>query len=131
MELNTRDLSARKSVKIDGHDYVVRREGAGDDMRLNTVLAQMRKLVDSVSKKEESYKDLLSLAELQADGIRVVSRRYDDGGDGTKAFELISNLSGDERVEIERQIFGEPLGEALAILDKIDDEAKKADEPVS
>lgn len=131
LELNTTDLASRKKVKIDGHIYTVRPSGAGDDMKLNMVLAQLKKLAEKADKnKNETAKDITTIAELQKQAIKVVSDRYDDGGDGSKAFDLITRLSPTDRYALEAQIFDlVPLEEissldTLAEIEKAKPEAK-------
>lgn len=130
LELHTKDLDSRKQAKIDGHVYTIRPAGAGDDMKLNVVLAKIKANAEKVTRKKvETAKDIAEVAELQAEAIRVVSARYDDGGDGSKAFELISTLSPVDRYKIEEQVFDLVPLESIASLKTLEkvEETKKAE----
>lgn len=120
LELQTQSLESRKQVKIDGHVYTVRPAGAGDDMKLNLVLAKIKRLAEKANKtKKESAKDIEEVAQLQKEAIQVVSSRYDDGADGSIALELISKLSPADRYSIEAKIFDLVPLEAIASLDTL------------
>lgn len=122
LEFNTKDFSTRKTVKIDGHVYHVRPSGAGDQLKLDRVLSKLTALQESVrkSKRSEGAAELQQIVKLQEEGIRIVSDRYDDGEGGKKSFELILNMSVDERINLERAIFGQVSQEDIATIEGLE-----------
>lgn len=130
LELNTNDLGTRPSVMIDGHPYTVRQEGAGDSLKINELLRDTKKVQEEFTKsksKEETSKDLENLVDLQSRMIKIIAARYDDGGDGSKSYDLISKLSNQERMLLERKIFGQN-GESLVALDEVEQVLKEETE---
>lgn len=132
LEFNTKNLETRKRVKIDGHEYSVRPAGAGDDMKMNIVLAKLKKLDEEIvaTKRDTTAKDYEAIALIQKEGIKIVSDRYDDGGNGTKSFKLISSLAGIERIELEKHIFGLVALDSIASLEGLDEVEAKAQEAI-
>lgn len=132
LEFNTKDLSTRVEAKIDGHVYRVRPSGAGDQLKMDRVAAKLTALSEAIARrknKAETAKDLEAIVALQEEGIRIVSDRYDDGVGGKKSFNLILNMSAEERIKMERAIFGEVAPEDIATLEdlgKVEATAKKA-----
>lgn len=120
LEFNTKDFSTRKAVKIDGHVYHVRPSGAGDQLKLDRVSQKLMDLAEQIKRrkdKTETAKDLEQIVKIQEEGIRIVSDRYDDGEDGKKAFDLILSMSTEERINLERAIFGQVSPEEIATLE--------------
>lgn len=106
-EINTKDLKTRVKIKIDGHDYTVRRLGAGEQLQLN----QYRREHASVSKKSKQSKDLdkleAELDRLQVKMLDMFVKIFDDGADGTKSKNLVYSLDVLEITELLAEIFAE------------------------
>lgn len=134
IELNTNDLGTRPEVTIDGTIYVVRQEGAGDSMKINEILRDTKRVQEEFKKSksnEETSKDYDNLIELQSRAIKIVAARYDDKGDGSKSFDLISRLSHKERALLEEKIFGNSGDSLVALADvekTVKEETEKQDE---
>lgn len=111
LEINTSELKGRVKVKIDGHEYTVRKLGAGEELALSQLLRE----ADVLAKKEEkSQKDKsLSITEdEQKRGIEMMEQYFDtmvglfdDGGDQSKSRQLLDGLSTDEQKEVYEMIF--------------------------
>lgn len=99
LTISTKDLKSRKNVEIDGHHYIVRRFGAGEQLSLNQLLREANKVQDS----GDEDKALSIFGQV----IDIFAGVFDDGGDGSKSRELISRLSQEEIEELFKQIFPE------------------------
>jgi len=109
LELNTSDFGLQVEVKIDGHPYRVRRLGAGEELKLGSLLRKMRKLLREMAKPEVSDQRTDQIEkevdDLEQESIRVIALTFNDGGDGSKSLDLISRLSHEDRTTMIRKIF--------------------------
>lgn len=105
IEIATKKLTTRKKVLIDGHEYTVRKLGAGDELAISQILRQLEKLQEKARKGALTSKDEDLFTELQEKSLKIYADTFDDGGDGSKSLELISGLSYDERTEVYDLIF--------------------------
>lgn len=105
IEINTNKLATRKFVKIDGHDYTVRKLGAGDELAISQIIRTLNRLQDKAKDGTFTAKDEAKFTELQERSLKIYAATFDDGGDGSKSLELISRLSYDERTEVYDLIF--------------------------
>jgi hypothetical protein len=108
LQISTNKLSQRKHVEIDGHYYIVRRIGAGDQLTFSQYMRELEVL----DKKEKSGNKLTEseikrVTEIEAAALDISAGCFDDQGDGSKSKELVRNLSSDELAEIMRQVFDE------------------------
>lgn len=108
-QISTNKLSGRKHVEIDGHYYIVRKMGAGDQLTLSQCMREL----DFLAKKENSKTGLTEednsrLAEIERISLDLTVRCFDDQEDGTKAKKLIESLTPDEITEIMDRIFNGP-----------------------
>lgn len=110
LEISTSALKTRKKVQIDGHGYTVRRLGAGEQLTLNQMLREAKKLEAGL---KDSPDDALEAKaeELSQKMIDVFAGLFDDGGDGSKSKALIASLNEFEIQELFIQIFGESNAE--------------------
>lgn len=115
LQINTKDLKARKNVEIDGHPYVVRRFGAGEQLTLNQLMRDASKIQDKLKDSESSsQEDEEKALDLFKQVIDIFAGIFDDGGDGNKSRELVSKLSQEELSELFNQIFPEAKDEATS-----------------
>lgn len=114
LQINTRELKSRKKVLIDGHEYLVRRLGAGEEL----TLSQMMRKLDKLSKKEDdntlSDTEQEEALKLARDTLDILAGTFDDGGDGKKAKALIEGLNSEELKEIYDTIFADAEPEPAA-----------------
>jgi hypothetical protein len=131
LEINTRDLSTRRKALIDGHEYVVRRLGAGDEL----AVSQMSRRAQELLKIAKESKDGNLTPELQKElddlserSLKIYASTYDDGGDGSRSLALVKSLSIAERVIMHNTIFVEPT--LNDVIDNEVDHGKATDEAV-
>lgn len=105
-KISTNSLTSRKNVEIDGHPYVVRKFGAGEQLRLNQLLREADGLEKELKKATEaSPAQEQQLADLGEEIMALFSNCFNDGEDGTKSRTLINSLNQDEVQELFNQIF--------------------------
>lgn len=107
LQINTNNLNTRKKVEIDGHLYTVRRYGAGEQLELNRLLRQAEKLSKKLESGKGTAEEEVKAETLSSRMIDLFAGLFDDGGDGTKARQLVSSLSQTEIKLMFEQIFEE------------------------
>jgi hypothetical protein len=108
LQISTNRLSQRKNVEIDGHHYIVRRMGAGDQLSISQYMRELTALSKKETDNKLTKQDQDRVAEIELEALKISARCFDDQGDGTKALELVKSLSPDELTEMMQQIFDEP-----------------------
>lgn len=108
LQLSTNKLSQRKNVEIDGHHYIVRRMGAGDQLTVNQYMRELTVLGKKEQKEELNQEELDRVAEIESEALKISARCFDDQGDGTKSLALVKSLTPEELSELMSQIFDEP-----------------------
>lgn len=108
LQLSTNKLSQRKNVEIDGHHYIVRRMGAGDQLSVSQYMRELSALGKKEQNQELSQKELDRVAEIELEALQISARCFDDQGDGTKSLALVKSLTPEELTELMSQIFDEP-----------------------
>lgn len=105
LNINTNNLSQRKHVEIDGHYYIVRRMGAGDQLSISGYMRELEKL--SVKEKSSKLTDaeLKKVAEIENASLEIAARCFDDQEDGNKSLALVKALTPEELQELMSQIF--------------------------
>ncbi len=106
--ISTNKLSQRKHVEVDGHYYIVRRIGAGDQLTFSQYMRELEKL-DKIEKSGNKLTkaETRRVLEIEASALDISAGCFDDQGDGSKSKELVRNLSSDELAELMKQIFDE------------------------
>lgn len=105
LQINTSSLNSRKNVEIDGHPYVVRQMGAGEELTYRQLMRTLEKL----AKKEETTplteEELIEIDEITSSIMDTMAGCFDDGGDGSRSKKLVASLSEGELTELMSQIF--------------------------
>lgn len=115
LEITTSQLKARKKVEIDGHPYVVRKLGAGEQLALNQLLRKAKALGQKLSDGENAEQDEIEAENLSEKMVSILVGLFDDGGDGSKSRALVSSLNETEMAELFAQIFPEDNNETPAV----------------
>lgn len=120
IELNIQDLRKRAKIKFsgspEGHVFAIRRETPGDELALSELSRKRSKLIikvtelqqkslnsdemapeekDSITKEIEEV--IAEIDTFEQEELKIKSRIYDDGGDGTLSALLYNELSADDR----------------------------------
>ena len=103
--ISTNDLGTRKVVNIDGHDYTVRKLGAGEDLDVAQITRESITLLEKATSENWGEEEAKQLETLKAKALDIYTRTFDDGGDGSKSRELMSRLSDEERNKLYAMIF--------------------------
>lgn len=113
LEINTGQLRNRKKVLIDGHEYTVRKLGAGEELQIG----QMAREMEHIQKKGKKIteKDTDRGIEVANKIFAIMVSTFDDGIGGEKSTALVSGLSQEELKELYAAIFEEPKTEAPAL----------------
>lgn len=107
LEISTNQLKARKKVEIDGHPYIVRKLGAGEQLAINQLLRKAKALGQKLEDGQPSDQDELEAENLSEKMVSILVGLFDDGGDGSKSRTLVSSLNETEIAELFLQIFPE------------------------
>lgn len=102
LQISTSNLKDRKKVEIDGHPYTVRRLGAGEQLTLNQLLRQSKKL-EELSKTSDI--DQTKFDSISSKIMELFTGLFDDGGDQSKSKSLVASLNESEVQELFSQIF--------------------------
>lgn len=107
LEIKTNQFATRKPVNIDGHEYIVRKPGAGEQLILQQKMRRVKELdrlqkANSLSEEQE-----VELENLGADMLDLTASLFDDGGDGSKSKELVRSLSDEEVTLLLTKVFNE------------------------
>lgn len=102
LQIETSKLKSRKNVEIDGHPYVVRKPGAGEQLAMSQKLRQLGKYD---AKKDLTDEEQADIERISNEVIKQMAACFNDGGDGTKSMELVSQLSPEELQDILAEIF--------------------------
>ena len=116
LEISTAKSRQIKRVNIDGHVYSVRKLGAGEQLTMSQYMRKITKfdsrikageiLTDAEEEQAEKY---------SSDLLNILASCFDDGGDGSKAKELVNSLTADELASIVEEIFKEDEKQPNAI----------------
>lgn len=104
-QISTNKLASRKHVEIDGHYYIVKRMGAGDQLTLSQCMRELETLAKKEKTSELSLSDKQKVADIEKLTLEISSRCFDDQEDGGKSLALVKSLSQDELTEIMDEIF--------------------------
>lgn len=110
LQINTNELSQRKKVEIDGHIYIVRRMGAGDQLSVSQYLRELDILAEKEKRTKLTEKENKRVSEIENASLEITAHCFDDQEDGSKSLALVKNLSQDEIAELFNQIFEEENG---------------------
>lgn len=105
LEINTNKLSQRKHVEIDGHYYIVRKMGAGDQLTISQYLRELEILSQKEKRTPLSKEEVQRVAQIEKASLEISARCFDDQEDGKKSWALVSGLTPEELVELMGQIF--------------------------
>lgn len=125
IQISTTQFIARKGAIIDGHEYSVRKIGAGTQLDLSREFATVEALrQDSLNemgklesetdpkKKEAIQGKMLALSGKLADTITKIEEIYaslfDDGEGGERSKKLMHDVGIDNVANLYNQIWGEP-----------------------
>lgn len=113
LEINTGQLRNRKKVLIDGHEYTVRKLGAGEELQIG----QMAREMERIQKKKDKIteKDTDRGVDIANKIFDIMVSTFDDGVGGEKSKALVSGLSQEELKELYAAIFDEPKTETPAV----------------
>lgn len=113
LEINTGQLRNTKKVLIDGHEYSVRRPGAGEMLAID----QLNREATTLSKKKgkSTPADEARAKEIANKLYDMTIKWFDDGGDGSKSRELLYSLDNEALATMFQMIFnGEPANDEPA-----------------
>lgn len=105
LEIRTSALKSRKKVPIDGHVYIVRTLGAGEQLEINQLIREAKKLEEQVKGKEATpaqEKQGEVIAQKLLDSFTAL---FDDQGDQSKSRALVNSLTEVELIQLLKQIF--------------------------
>lgn len=105
LQINTNKLDNRKHVEIDGHYYIVRRMGAGDQLSISQYMRELKSLSGKEEKGSLTDDELNRVALIEEQALKITARCFDDQGDGEKSRQLVSSLAPDELAELMGKIF--------------------------
>lgn len=105
LEISTNTLKARKRVEIDGQPYTVRKLGAGEQLAINQLLREAKKLEATITDDSVTDEQEAEIEQISQKIMSTFAGLFDDGGDGSKSRALISSLNEDEIQEMFVQIF--------------------------
>lgn len=108
LQITTNKLSQRKHVEIDGHYYIVRRMGAGDQLSVSQYMRELEALAKKEKKEPLSEDELKRVSEIEKTALEISARCFDDQEDGEKSRQLVYSLTPEELAELMKQIFNEP-----------------------
>lgn len=111
LEISTNQLKARKKVEIDGHPYIVRKLGAGEQLAINQLLRKATALGQKFEDGKSTEQDEIEAENISERMVSILVGLFDDGGDGSKARTLVSSLNENEVRELFVQIFPEDNNE--------------------
>lgn len=123
IEISTSSLTTRKKQKIDGHEYTVRKLGAGEELLLSEISRKILAMLTDLSNDDWNEKSSKEYNKLKQQTLDIYTATFDDGGDQSKSRALIERLSDDERNEIYGIIFGDKSAESEEV--KEDDSASE------
>lgn len=104
LEIKTSSLPDRKTLKIDGQVFTVRRLGAGEQLRIGQITRQIETLTkDGEAAMTEEQKD--KATELMLSMYDVMAGTFDDGGDGSKSKALVLAQSPEGLAELVKRAF--------------------------
>jgi len=107
LEINTGQLRNSKKVLIDGHEYSVRRPGAGEMLAIDQLNREATKL--SAKKEVPTAAEEQRAKDIANKLYDMTVKWFDDGGDGTKSRELLYSLDNEALAKMFTMIFnGEP-----------------------
>lgn len=106
-QISTNKLGSRKHVEIDGHYFIVRRMGAGDQLTISQYMRELQVMAKKEQSKTLSDEDYKRIGEIEQAVLDISARCFDDQGDGSKSKELIKSLTQEELTEVMETIFNE------------------------
>lgn len=92
----------RKEVNIDGHVYLVRKPGAGEQLTISQAMRELNKYEGRTDLTDDEEGKAIDLSQKIID---LMAACFDDQGDGSKSRELINSLAPDELQNVLAEIF--------------------------
>lgn len=107
LSINTSNNKSRRQVEIDGVVFTVRKTGAGEELVLMQKMRELQALQKKYEGKDVPDSEQGTLLNLSQELLNIMGACYDDGGDGSKAQELINKSSWEDLKDYHDYIFGE------------------------
>lgn len=109
LQISTKTLVDYKKVEIDGHVYTIRlKASAGDQLTISQLMRELTVLSEKEKAKRLTKADEERVSQIEEEIIKVTSRAFDDGGDGSKSIELVKSLDEDQMQALMKMLQDEP-----------------------
>lgn len=104
----TKQLTGRRKVKIDGHPYIVRRMGNIENLEYSRAVRKLQALAAHEATRDLTAKELAEVESISTKLADMMVALFDDGGDQSMSRKLVSSLSEGEISELLAMAFAVP-----------------------